>query len=155
MQQESLLEAQAVTFAHAQTKLAAVDREPLPRAFAQGTALPDSAIHSNQCQPCYSSQAVHEACSARDSTSVSTSHPHREEVEMNTSPSTPRDRGVPAPSTRPPDAPCKSRQARAPIQLSPNAPVRKLDFDSSFLHTRASNDSEQSCSSRHRGPGQG
>lgn len=111
MQQESLLEAQAVTFAHAQTKLAAVDREPLPRAFAQGTALPDSAIHSNQvrvpilaeaarhwktlahpdkcvsrvqCQPCYSSQAVHEACSARDSTSVSTSHPHREEVDSRT-----------------------------------------------------------------------
>ncbi|KAL3159431.1 hypothetical protein ABBQ38_009858 [Trebouxia sp. C0009 RCD-2024] len=152
MQQESLLDAQPFAVAHAQTKL---DREPFTRPFAQGTALPDSASHSDQCQPCHSSQAVHEACSARDSTSVSTSHPHREEVEMNTSPSTPRDRGVPAPSTRPPDAPRKSKQARPPIQLSPNAPVRKLDFDSSFLHTRASSDSEQSCSSRHRGPGPG
>lgn len=45
MQQESLLDAQPFAVAHAQTKL---DREPFTRPFAQGTALPDSASHSDQ-----------------------------------------------------------------------------------------------------------
>lgn len=45
--------------------------------------------------------------------------------------------------------------SNALMQLSPNAPVRKLDFDSNLFRMQSLSDSEQSCASRHNGPGWG
>jgi len=77
------------------------------------------------------------------------------EAEMDVSPTTPPARSASASSPRPPDAPRKSKQTRPPIQLSPHAPVRKLDFDNAPFLMRSLGSSEQSCESHHSGSGRG
>ena len=53
MQQEPLLDVQPFSVVRPQTKLTAVDREPLAGPFTQGIALPDSAVHSDQVRALY------------------------------------------------------------------------------------------------------
>ncbi|KAL0036773.1 hypothetical protein WJX79_009351 [Trebouxia sp. C0005] len=157
MQQSSLVETQSFTLAHRpDSNLEALDRTSRKNGPSfQGLRLPNTQSDSNQtqCQQSQPRQAAQDVCSAQDSPSTSTSHPCGQQIDMDTSPTTPSGRGLAASSIRPPDAPRKSKQSRPPIQLSANAPVRKLDFDS--LRLQAAGNSEQSCDSQHSGPGRG
>ncbi|DBB10221.1 hypothetical protein WJX82_004785 [Trebouxia sp. C0006] len=157
MQQSPLVETQSLSLAHRpDSKLDALDRTSRKNGPSfQGLRLPNTQTDSNQlqCQQSHSTQAAQDVCSAHDSHSTSTSHSCEQEMDMETSPTTPSGRGIAASSIRPPDAPRKSKQSRPPIQLSSNAPVRKLDFDS--LRLQAASNREQSCDSRNSGPGRG
>ncbi|DBA85980.1 TPA: hypothetical protein ACH3X1_005518 [Trebouxia sp. C0004] len=155
MQQSPLVETQSLSLAHRpDSNLDALDRTSRKNGPSfQGLRLPNTQTDSNQYQQSHSRQATQDVCSAQDSHSTSTSHLCGKEIDMDTSPTTPSGRGIAAASVRPPDAPRKSKQSRPPIQLSSNAPVRKLDFDS--LRIQAVSNSEQRCDSRHSSPARG
>lgn len=156
MQQSPLAATQSVSVAHSNDNLVPLELDRASQSHAlQGTSAADTVSRSGQCQPSQSTQPAQDPCSAHDSQSSSTSQSCSEEGDMDSSPSTPPGRGITSSHGMPPDAPRKPKQTRPPTQLSPNAPVRKLDFDSDPFRMHLLSDSEQSCGSRHSGPGRG